>query len=444
MTFQNLPLIPQLQTRIRACGYQEPTPIQAAVIPRILEGRDVLGCARTGTGKTAAFALPILQMLERSSGSGEPRALILTPTRELAQQNYDNTVLFGRDLHSRCVVVYGGVSQTKQEETLQGGCDILIACPGRLLDLMHQNVITLSRVEILILDEADRMLDMGFIHDIRRIVPHLPPKHQTLLFSATMPPDVEKLAMDLLHDPCRIAVDPVSSTVPEIRQSLYYVDKPNKKHLLAEILSDPDVENALVFSRTRHGCDRIVRDLKRNGLDAVAIHGDKTQGARQNALNRFKSGDCRVMVATDIAARGLDIEGLSHVINYDLPNEPEAYVHRIGRTGRAGRPGNAISFCCIDEVKQLNQVEKLIGFRLPEQQSRWPMENKTPSPAPQLRNLPVREKAVLSEGRQQKARAVTSQGRPVTVGRNGRSPGSPRPGMPRPVQRVNRKKGSGM
>lgn len=383
MRFDDLNLMPLLLQNVQAAGYETPTPIQQATIPLVLAGKDVLGCAQTGTGKTAAFALPIIQQLAkkptRFGQSRAIRALILTPTRELAQQIYDNFVLYGKKLPVFPTVIFGGVNQQGQVNALHRGADVVIACPGRLWDLMNQGYVHLGKVETFVLDEADRMLDMGFIHDVRRIAEKLPEKRQTLMFSATMPPEVEKLAMDLLHEPESVKVDPVSSTVKKIDQCLYYVDKANKKHLLAKILRDPDVENALVFSRTKHGADRIVRDLKREGIDAVAIHGDKSQNARQAALTAFKTGECKVLVATDIAARGIDIAGLSHVINYDMPMEPEAYVHRIGRTGRAGRDGTAISFCCIDEVKQLGQVEKLIGKRLPLKESEWPMEVTTPS-----------------------------------------------------------------
>ena len=383
MSFQSLGLLPSLLRNVRLAGYEEPTPIQDATIPLVLSGQDVLGCAQTGTGKTAAFALPILQqLLSRPSRRPEARvirALILSPTRELALQTAENIEAYSRGLPLRSCVVFGGVGQGAQAEALHQGADIVVACPGRLMDLMGQGIVRLDWVEIFVLDEADRMLDMGFIHDVRRIVHALPEQRQTLLFSATMPPEVEKLALNLLTSPANVKVDPVTSTVEAIDQCLYYVDKVNKKHLLAQLLRSPEVENALVFSRTKHGVDRIVRDLKRAGLEAVGIHGDKSQNARQTALNRFKSGEVKILVATDIAARGIDVAGLSHVINYDMPMEPEAYIHRIGRTGRAGRDGKAISFCCIDEVKQLKQVEKLIGKRLREEQSDWPMEITTPS-----------------------------------------------------------------
>ena len=383
MSFESLNLMPIILKNVRSAGYETPTPIQKATIPLVMSGKDVLGCAQTGTGKTAAFALPMIQqMAKKPVRPGQPRTirqLILTPTRELALQIYENFVTYGKSLPVYPCVIFGGVGQQGQIDALHRGADTVIACPGRLWDLMNQGYVRLDYVETFVLDEADRMLDMGFIHDVRRIAAKLPQKHQTLLFSATMPTEVEKLAMDLLHEPESVKVDPVSSTVKKIDQCLYYVDKANKKFLLAKLLRESDVENALVFSRTKHGADRIVRELKKEGIDSVAIHGDKSQGQRQNALARFKSGESKVLIATDIAARGIDIAGLSHVFNYDMPMEPEAYVHRIGRTGRAGCDGTAISFCCIDEIKQLDQVEKLIGKRLPVKESDWPMLITTPT-----------------------------------------------------------------
>lgn len=383
MTFDTFGLSQEILNNVKKAGYTEPTPVQRATIPLVLKGKDVLGCAQTGTGKTAAFALPVLQRLnDIPSGRRDAtviRVLVLSPTRELAQQTYENFVLYSHGLKQKSCVIFGGVSQVSQVNALNEGADVVIACPGRLLDLIGQGYVRLDHVEVFVLDEADRMLDMGFIHDVRKIVRLLPERHQSLLFSATMPGDVEKLAMELLKDPENIKVDPVTSTVEAIDQCLYYVDKANKRHLLAEILSRPDVESALVFSRTKHGVDRIVRDLTRGGIEAGGIHGDKSQLARQTALNRFRDGRSKVLVATDIAARGLDISGLSHVINFDMPMEAESYIHRIGRTGRAGRAGKAISFCCIDEVKQLNQVEKLIGKRLREEKSEWPMQVLTPT-----------------------------------------------------------------
>ena len=481
MTFESLNLIPQLLNNVHKSGYETPTPIQQATVPIVLDGKDVLGCAQTGTGKTAAFALPMLQRLAlKPRAKDDPhviRALILTPTRELAMQIYENFVQYGKKLPITSCVIFGGVGQNTQVNALHRGADVVVACPGRLWDLMNQGFVRLDWVETFVLDEADRMLDMGFIHDVRRIAAKLPEKHQTLLFSATMPEDVEKLAMDLLHEPESVKVDPVSSTVKKIDQYMYYVDKANKKHLLAHILKQDDVENALVFSKTRHGADRIVRELSRAGVDASAIHGDKSQNARQMALSRFKSGACKVLVATDIAARGIDIAGLSHVINYDLPMEPEAYVHRIGRTGRAGRDGTAISFCCIDEVKQLGQVEKLIGKRLRVMESDWPMEVTTPSePKPRvsrstkvdMRGNAVQEKKPAPKSpelRQKFAQKAASEAtpdrrahhssrkpaaQPITIGRNGKMktaeaparPGKPaktgKPALGKPVMRVNR------
>ena len=377
MSFKELKLIPSLLEAVRCCGYQQPTPIQEQTIPPVLNGRDVLGCAQTGTGKTAAFALPILQRLFQAGKPSEKprpiRALILTLTRELALQIYENFEGYGKKLPLRPCVIFGGVGQQPQVEQLKRGVDILVATPGRLNDLIGQGFIKLDKLDIFVLDEADRMLDMGFIHDVKKVISHLPQKRQTLFFSATMPAEVEKLATSLLTNPVTVKVHPVSSTVDAIDQRLYMVDKANKRHLLASLLRKPDVESALVFTRTKHGADRVVRELSREGIEARAIHGNKSQTARQQALSDFKTGKVRVMVATDIAARGIDIAGLSHVFNYDLPNEPEAYVHRIGRTGRAGRDGVAISFCCIDEMKELKQIEKLIGKTIPRLESDWPM-----------------------------------------------------------------------
>ncbi|MCR4882911.1 MAG: DEAD/DEAH box helicase [Clostridiales bacterium] len=449
MPFNHLGLMPALLSNIDKAGYTSPTPIQEATIPLVLKGHDILGCAQTGTGKTAAFALPILQNLSKGSSFHQViRALVLTPTRELAQQIHDCFVLYGHSLPVRSCVVFGGVGQPTQVEELKKGCDVLVACPGRLLDLMNQGIVSLDHVEIFVLDEADRMLDMGFIHDVRRIAQKVPASHQTLLFSATMPSEVEALAMDLLRNPRTVKVDPVSSPVKAIEQYMYYVDKANKKRLLASILKEDNVVNALVFSRTKYGCDRIVRDLKKAGLDAVAIHGDKSQGARTTALARFKSGECPVLVATDIAARGLDIEGLSHVINYDLPMEPEAYIHRIGRTGRAGHGGTAISFCCIDEYKQLGQVEKLLGFRLPVHESEWPMEITTPSipaarpprPASRPADVSLRGEAVT---RHPHIRAGLRNQQPSHgLHASAKNAQTVHPKLAKPVQRINRKKHS--
>ncbi len=405
MKFTEMPLIAPILKATREAGYEEPTPIQRETIPHVLAGKDVLGCAQTGTGKTAAFALPILQKLytvPAADGERKPRVLILTPTRELAIQIQENFQLYGAHLPLKSCVIFGGVSQVGQVEQLKRRPEILIATPGRLNDLIGQGYITLSRVEIFVLDEADRMLDMGFIHDVKRVIAQLPKKRQTLFFSATMPGEVETLAMSILNDPVSVKVDPVSSTVDAIRQTLYMVDKNNKKFLLADLLKKPEVENALVFTRTKHGADKVVRELEKMGVPAMAIHGNKSQNARQAAMGQFKNGSLKVLVATDIAARGIDVIGLSHVINYDMPNEPEAYVHRIGRTGRAGLGGDAVSFCCIDEMKQLAAVEKLIGRKIPRKESAWPMEVFTesvkeprpPRPA-RVRDVNARGEAVL-------------------------------------------------
>ncbi|NLV59672.1 MAG: DEAD/DEAH box helicase [Clostridiales bacterium] len=378
MDFQQTGLMQTLLKAVEASGYEEPTPIQRETIPLVLQKNDVLGCAQTGTGKTAAFALPILQRLwerrQETVGKRPIRALVLTPTRELALQIFENFQSYGKGLSLRSCVIFGGVPQRSQVDQLNRGVDILVATPGRLNDLIGQGYINLRWLEIFVLDEADRMLDMGFIHDVRKVITLLPIQRQTLLFSATMPQEVEKLAIGILHEPISVKVDPVSSTVDSIEQSLFLVDKVNKKHLLAFLLRKPEVANALVFTRTKHGADRVVRELGKDGIIAKAIHGDKSQNARQEALGQFKDGKISVLVATDIAARGIDISGLSHVINYDLPNEPEAYVHRIGRTGRAGLAGTAISFCCFDELKDLKSIEKLIGFTIPREDSAWPME----------------------------------------------------------------------
>ena len=358
---------------VREAGYTIPSPIQEQTIPLVLAGHDVLGCAQTGTGKTAAFALPILQNLAAARRTGKIRALVLTPTRELALQNYESFCLYGKYVSLRSGVIFGGVGQTPQVEMLRQGPDILIATPGRLNDLIGQGYIGLEGLSVFVLDEADRMLDMGFIHDVKRVIQKLPRRRQTLMFSATMPPEIEKLADSMLVDPETVKVDPVTSTVDAIDQALYYVDKGNKKLLLAQLLRAPDVRSALVFTRTKHGADKVVKELDREGIQAMAIHGNKSQSARQNALAAFKSGQIRVLVATDIAARGIDIAELSHVFNYDLPNEPETYIHRIGRTGRAGRDGIAVSFCCFDELDYLKDIEKLIGQKIPVRECEWPM-----------------------------------------------------------------------
>lgn len=362
-SFASLQLIAPLQNALRRLDYRNPTPIQAQAIPHLLSGRDLLGCAQTGTGKTAAFALPMLQKLARDNRPAGPKrakSLVLTPTRELAQQIADNFSAYGRNLPLKLAVIYGGVGQWPQVKALSRGVDVLVATPGRLLDLMGQGHINLDRLEILVLDEADRMLDMGFLPDIKRILATVPPQRQTLLFSATMPPNIAGLARSVLRDPVKVAVTPEATPVERIAQKVLFVAQSDKRALLNELLTDRQVRRALVFTRTKHGADRLVRYLRHSRVEAEAIHGNKSQGARQAALNKFRRGASRVLVATDIAARGIDVDGITHVFNFDLPNEPECYVHRIGRTARAGADGIAISFCDSQERTSLRDIERLI------------------------------------------------------------------------------------
>jgi ATP-dependent RNA helicase RhlE len=365
--FTDLGLAAPLLRSVREAGYEVPTPIQCEAIPPALAGRDVLGCAQTGTGKTAAFALPVLQRLEQTAGEEtDLRALVLTPTRELAIQIGDSFRTYGKGLDLWHTVIFGGVSEKPQIAELDRGIDALVATPGRLLDLMQQGHVSLERIEVFVLDEADRMLDMGFLPDVKRVIAKLPKKRQTLFFSATMPPDIRALADSLLRDPVSVAVTPVSSTAERIDQHLYFVDKKDKPRLLVELLKrDPSIEHTLVFTRTKHGANRVVQQLEKAGLRAAAIHGNKSQNARERAMNAFRSGELRLLVATDIAARGIDVEGITHVINYDLPNVPETYVHRIGRTGRAGAAGIALSFCDDEERAYLVDIERLIQQHVP-------------------------------------------------------------------------------
>ncbi len=369
MSFENLNLIEPILRALKTEGYTKPTPIQEEAIPIVLKGRDLLGCAQTGTGKTAAFAIPILQILsadQKQDNSHRPiRSLILTPTRELAVQIGESFTAYGKHTGMRHTVIYGGVSQHSQTEALKRGVDILIATPGRLLDLMNQRFVHLQHVKMFVLDEADRMLDMGFINDVKKVISKLPVKRQTLFFSATMPPVILMLADSILFEPVNVEVTPVSSTVDAIQQSVYYVSKGDKKNLLIHLLKDKAIESALVFTRTKHVADRITKELVKAGVSTAAIHGNKSQNARQNALNGFKNRQIRVLIATDIAARGIDVDSLSHVINYELPNVPETYVHRIGRTGRAGLSGVAMSFCDGEEKAYLKDIQKLIGKQLP-------------------------------------------------------------------------------
>lgn len=367
-------------------GYTQPTPIQEQSIPVALAGRDLLGCAQTGTGKTAAFSIPILQHLfqdkQDKKASKGISALILTPTRELAIQIHESIEAYGRYLGLKHLVIFGGVSQHPQTESLKKGTDILIATPGRLLDLIQQGFIQLNTIRFFVLDEADRMLDMGFIHDVKKVIRLLPAQRQTLFFSATMPGEIASLANSILTNPLKVEVTPVSSTAHTITQAVFHVEKTEKKYLLAHILEDNSIERVLVFARTKHGSDKIVKDLVKAGITAEAIHGNKSQNARQRALGNFKSGNTRVLVATDIAARGIDIDDLSHVINYELPNVPETYVHRIGRTGRAGASGIAYSFCDLEEREYLRDIQKLIGKSIPVVQEH-PFAGQSPAQKPE-------------------------------------------------------------
>jgi ATP-dependent RNA helicase RhlE len=369
MSFENLNLIEPILKALKTEGYTTPTPIQEQSIPIILERKDLLGCAQTGTGKTAAFAIPILQILEGGKiydqGPRAIKCLILTPTRELAIQIGESFTAYGRHTGMKHTVIFGGVSQGSQVSALKAGVDILIATPGRLLDLINQKFIQLHYLKIFVLDEADRMLDMGFIHDVKKIITKIPQKRQTLFFSATMPDEIQKLANTILVNPEKVEVTPVSSTADTIDQSLFFVEKNDKKKLLIHILNDKSIKSALIFSRTKHGADKITKDLVKAGIKTEAIHGNKSQNARQKALSNFKSGQIKALIATDIAARGIDIDELSHVINFELPNIPETYVHRIGRTGRAGSSGIAYSFCDEEEMEYLKDIQKLIGREIP-------------------------------------------------------------------------------
>lgn len=370
MLFDELNLIEPILKALQTEGYTQPTPIQEQSIPTILQSKDLLGCAQTGTGKTAAFAIPMLQLLHKADGVAKGskaaiRALVLTPTRELAIQIEESFKAYGKNLPLRHLVIFGGVGQKAQTDALHRGVDILVATPGRLLDLMGQGFINLRDIEIFVLDEADRMLDMGFIHDVKKVITKLPAKRQTLFFSATMPVEIQKLANTILTDPTKVEVTPVSSTAEKIQQAIYFVEKNKKKDLLIHLLQDKNIETALVFSRTKHGADRIVKDLLKVHIKAEAIHGNKSQNARQRALTNFKAKTTRILVATDIAARGIDVDELAHVINFELPNIPETYVHRIGRTGRAGLSGTAFSFCDADEREFLADIEKLIALKIP-------------------------------------------------------------------------------
>ncbi len=397
MNFDQLQLIEPILRALKDEGYVQPTPIQEQAIPDVLLGRDLLGCAQTGTGKTAAFAIPILQTLynkpPKSSAHKPIRCLILTPTRELAIQIGESMAAYGKHTNLKHTVIFGGVTQRSQTDALKRGIDILIATPGRLLDLMNQGFVHLHQLEIFVLDEADRMLDMGFIHDVKKILQKIPAKRQTLFFSATMPPEIQKLADTILSSPVKVEVTPVSSTAETIEQQVYFTEKNDKKNLLIHLLKDKNIKSALVFTRTKHGADKVVKDLHKAGVSAEAIHGNKAQNARQRALSNFKSGVTRVLVATDIAARGIDVDNLSHVINYEIPNIPETYVHRIGRTGRAGASGIAFSFCDEEEKEYMRDIQKLIDKVIPVVEKHpWPLSSGSFVPMQGPRNTAAKAK----------------------------------------------------
>ncbi len=381
MLFEDLNLIEPILKALKQEGYTQPTPIQEQSIPLILKGKDLLGCAQTGTGKTAAFAIPILQLLYQQKQQHKEqktiKSLILTPTRELAIQIEESFNAYGRNTGLKHLVIFGGVSQNPQTEALRRGVDILVATPGRLLDLMNQRFVNLEHIQILVLDEADRMLDMGFVNDVKKVIAKLPAKRQTLFFSATMPSEIQQLANTILRNPEKVEVTPVSSTAETIEQALFYVDREDKRSLLLHLLKDKEIRTALVFTRTKHGADKVVKDLLRANITAEAIHGNKSQNARQRALSNFKARTTRILVATDIAARGIDVDELTHVINYELPNVPETYVHRIGRTGRAGASGTALSFCDGEETEFLRDIHKLINKNIPVSDHPYPPKQPT-------------------------------------------------------------------
>ncbi|HKR05254.1 MAG TPA: DEAD/DEAH box helicase [Bacteroidia bacterium] len=386
MPFKSLNIIEPILKSLHEEGYTIPTPVQTQAIPVVLKGSDLLGCAQTGTGKTAAFAIPILQLLSTNKTHDKNkkiRSLIITPTRELAIQIGESFKNYGRHTGLSCTVIFGGVNQHSQTTALQRGVDILVATPGRLLDLMNQRYVSLKDIQIFVLDEADRMLDMGFIHDVKKILAALPHKRQTLFFSATMPPSIIKLAGTILHNPFKVDITPVSSTADTIKQFIYFVDKGNKNDLLVSLLRDKNIKTALVFTRTKHGADKVARVLVKSGIKAEAIHGNKAQNARQRALANFKAQTTRVLVATDIAARGIDVDDLQFVINFEIPNIAETYVHRIGRTGRAGATGTAFSFCNAEEKEWLRDIEKLISKKIPVIDNHpYPLTDHNPVKAP--------------------------------------------------------------
>jgi len=429
MTFDKLDLIEPILNALTHEGYTQPTPIQEISIPIVLKGQDLLGCAQTGTGKTAAFAIPILQLLQLNKGNDRaPRkikSLIVTPTRELAIQIGESFAAYGRFMNLRHTVVFGGVPQSQQVGALRQGVDILIATPGRLLDLINQGYVKLGDVSIFVLDEADRMLDMGFIHDVKKLIKLIPVKRQSLFFSATMPESIRVLASTILTNPEEVQVTPESTTAETVEQEMYFVDAANKKDLLIHILKDKSIATALVFTRTKHGADKVQRMLEKAKIKAEAIHGNKSQNARQNALRNFKDKTTRVLVATDIAARGIDIDNLNLVINYEIPNIPETYVHRIGRTGRAGLEGKAVSFCDVEEYDYLKDIQKLISIEIP-------VVTNHPYPA---ENLPVpgaKKAKGKSPGARAGARGGNGSARPTASTGNSSATGESR--IPKPTR----------
>lgn len=396
MSFENLDLIEPILRALKTEGYEKPTPIQEQAIPIILQRKDLLGCAQTGTGKTAAFAIPIIQILHEThnpaKGKRRIKSLIVTPTRELAIQIGESFAAYGRYAGLKHTVIFGGVGERPQTDALRAGIDILIATPGRLLDLMNQGYIDLRHIELFVLDEADRMLDMGFIHDVKRIIAELPRERQSLFFSATMPTDIVKLSQTILKNPLKVEITPEVTTAEKVEQWMYMVDYADKRSLLVHVLRNPEIVSALIFTRTKHGADKVVQLLQKNGLQAQAIHGNKSQNARQKALSDFKTGKIRVLVATDIAARGIDIDDLTHVINFEISNIPETYVHRIGRTGRAGQSGIALSFCDNTEIIFLRDIQRLISQNIPVVNDHpYAMTDFTPVKAPaKVARKPVR------------------------------------------------------
>jgi ATP-dependent RNA helicase RhlE len=448
MRFEDLNLLPALLRATAEEGYDVPTPIQQQAIPHVLAGRDLLGCAQTGTGKTAAFALPILQRLATTKPRAERkravRVLVLTPTRELAAQIGESFTTYGRHLRFRNTVIFGGVGQLAQERALAAGPEILVATPGRLLDLASQGKLSLRDLEIFVLDEADRMLDMGFIHDVRRVIALLPSERQSLFFSATMPPDILDLSARILTDPARVAVTPIASTAEKIQQSVYHVAQANKRALLTHVLADATIERVLVFTRTKHGANRVAEHLAKARIGAEAIHGNKSQNARERALAGFKSGTTRVLVATDIAARGIDVDGITHVINFDLPDVPESYVHRIGRTARAGASGIAYSFCDTEERSQLWAIERLIRMRIAVVEDH-PLRGVAPPPAPPREERQPQHHAPRRDGRrpQHASRHEGARARAATRGLSRARAAGPRaPREPATGKRAGRGSGS--